>query len=471
MPLRLKSTANWPTLPVKLKLLCVDDETISHNLLNRVIKENNSIELKTAVDGLEALTILKSFCADVVITDIRMPRMDGMELLKEIRKQYPDIFTILVTGYGSIPNAVSSIKTGAYDYLSKPFDIKEIKSLLEKIAHHKALLEEDYLDLTKDRRKNDRFENIIGRDRGMFEIYKKIEDVAPTDATVLITGETGVGKELVARAIHYKSFRKENSFLELNCGAVNESLVASELFGHEKGAFTGAATMKKGYFEMADKGTLFLDEIGDVPLPVQVSLLRLLEVGAFQRVGSTRTLKADVRIVCATNKLLKDLVEENRFREDLFYRVNVVPIHIPPLRERSSDIPILVNHFVKKYSARLNKSISAISKTAMERLKTYQWPGNVRELTNVIEFIVIFCKGRTINERDLPALFHPSSSPETGNFNIQLTSRSLSQAESTLIKTVLMETGWNLKQSAKLLDVARGTLYSKIKKYDLKKEE
>jgi len=461
---------NWPPLPTKLKLLFVDDEKVLHTLFSRIMK-NSAIEIKTAFDGLEALSILTTFPADVVVTDLKMPRMDGMSLLKEIQKRYTDIFTILITGYSSIPDAVVSIKTGAYDYLSKPFDFEEIRGLIEKIAHHKSLLEQDFLDISKDQRENHRFENIIGRDPSMFEIFRKIEAVAPTDATVLITGETGAGKELVAQAIHYKSLRKENPFLDLNCGTVNEALMGSELFGHEKGAFTGAATMKKGYFEMADKGTLFLDEIGDIPLPVQVSLLRLLEEGTFQRVGSTRSMKVDVRIVCATNKSLKELVQESRFREDLFYRVNVVPIHIPPLRERSSDIPILVNHFVKKYSARLNKSISAISKTAMERLKTYQWPGNVRELTNVIEFIVIFCKGRTINESDLPALFHSSSSSETGDFNIQLSSRSLSQAESTLIETVLTETGWNLKQAANLLDIARGTLYSKIKKYDLKKEK
>jgi len=460
----------WPSLPVKLKLLLVDDEKSLHTLFSRIM-DNSAIELKTAVDGLEALDILASFPADVVITDINMPRMDGMALLKEIQKRYTDIFTILITGYSSIPDAVASIKTGAYDYLSKPFDIKEIRNLIEEIAHHKSLLEEDYLDISKDQRKTHRFENIIGRGRGMFEIFKKIEAVAPTDATVLITGETGSGKELVAQAIHYRSSRRKNPFLNLNCGAINETLVGSELFGHEKGAFTGAATMKKGYFEMADKGTLFLDEIGDMSLPIQVSLLRLLEEGTFQRVGSTQTIKVDVRIICATNKSLSELVQENRFREDFFYRVNVVPIHIPPLRERASNIPILVNHFLKKYSAKLNKNISAISKPAMERLKTYQWPGNVRELTNVIEFMVIFCKGRTINVKDLPALFHPSSSSETGNFNIQLASRSLSQAESTLIQTVLTETGWNLKQSARLLDIARGTLYSKIKKYGLKKKE
>jgi two-component system NtrC family response regulator/two-component system response regulator HydG len=470
MPTSPQCIANRLPLPTKLKLLFVDDEKNLHTSFSRIMK-NSDIELKTAFDGLEALSILRSFPADVVITDIKMPRMDGMSLLKEIQKRYTDIFTILITGYSSIPDAVVSIKTGAYGYLSKPYDCEEIRGIIETIARHKSLLEQDYLDISKEQRKNHRFENIIGRDRSMFEIFKKIEAVAPTDATVLITGETGTGKELVAQAIHYKSFRKKNPFLDLNCGTVNEALMGSELFGHEKGAFTGAATMKKGYFEMADKGTLFLDEIGDIPLPVQVSLLRLLEEGTFQRVGSTRSMKVDVRIVCATNKSLKELVEENRFREDLFYRVNVVPIHIPPLRERPSDIPVLVNHFVKIHSARINKSISAISKTAMERLKTHQWPGNVRELNNVIEFIVIFCKSRTINESDLPALFHPSSPSETGNFNIQLASRSLSQAESTLIETVLTETGWNLKQSAKLLDIARGTLYSKIKKYDLKKEE
>ncbi|MBM9521044.1 sigma-54-dependent Fis family transcriptional regulator [Desulforhopalus vacuolatus] len=461
---------NWPSLPTKLKLLFVDDEKSLHTLFFQIM-ESSDIEFKTAFDGLEALSILTSFPADVVITDIKMPRMDGISLLKEIQKRYTDIFTILITRSPSIPDAVASIKTGAHDYLSKPCDFEEIRCLIDKIAQHKNLLEQNYLYLFKDQRKNNRFENIIGRDRSMFEIFEKIEAVASTDATVLITGETGTGKELVAQAIHYKSSRKKRPFLELNCGTINEALMGSELFGHEKGAFTGAATMKKGYLEMADKGTLFLDEIGDLPLPVQVSFLRFLQEGTAQRAGSTTSMKVDVRIVCATNKSLKKLVQENSFREDFFYRVNVVPIHIPPLRERAADIPLLVNHFVEKYSAKLNKNISAISKAAMERLKTYQWPGNVKELINVIECAVMFCKGSTLKESDLPVSFHPSPPSETDNFTLQLASRSLSQAESTLIETVLEETGWNLKQSARLLDIAQETLYSKIKKYDLKREK
>lgn len=463
----LKKITTWPVLPVKLKLLFVDDENSIRDLFLRAMT-GESLEIETASNGLEALNMLKTFKADIVITDMQMPEMDGMSLLKEVRKRYSNIFIIVITGYGSVEDAVTAIKAGAYDYILKPFDFTVIKLLIEKIASHKKILEKHSFD-KKDRRRKFRFENIIGRHPSMFEIFRKIEDVARTDATVLVTGETGAGKELIAQAIHYRSRRKAAPFLELNCGAISESLVGSELFGHEKGAFTGAVSMKKGYFEMADKGTLFLDEIGDIPLPVQVSLLRLLEMGSFQRVGGTRAINVDVRIVCATNRPLAELVTENLFREDLFYRINVVPIHAPPLRERKSDIHLLADHLLKKYSVKTKKDISGISKPAMNILSRYQWPGNVRELTNIIENTVIFCKGREIIPDDLPEKLRESS--QTKKFDLRLSSRALPYAEATLIRKVLEETDWNLKQAANSLNIARGTLYSKIKKYGIKKPD
>jgi len=460
-----KKITTWPALPVKLKLLFVDDEKAILRVFRMAMK-SESLEIETASNGLDALDRLKIFHADIVITDMQMPKMNGMSLLKEIRQRYPNIFIIVITEYGFVKNTVTITKAGAYNYILKPFDFTAIKLLIEKIAYHKKILKKNNFK-KKDRRRDFRFENIVGQTPGMYEIFRKIEDVARTDATVLVTGETGAGKELVARAIHYRSRRKAAPFLDLNCGAISESLVGSELFGHEKGAFTGAVSMKKGYFETADKGTLFLDEIGDIPLPVQISLLRLLELGSFQRVGGTRTINVDVRIVCATNRPLAELVTENRFREDLFYRINVVPIHVPPLRERKTDIPLLANHFLMKYLAKTKKDITGISKSAMKILTRYEWPGNVRELTNVIENAIIFCKGREIIQDDLPEKLRASS--QIKEFDLRLSSRSLPHAEATLIHKVLEETDWNLKQAAKLLNIARGTLYSKIKKYGIER--
>ena len=453
--------------PVQRKILFVDDEESICDLFCRIM-DQEPLVIETAANGREALEMLRTFPADIVITDMNMPVMDGMELLKELKLRHPDIFTIVITGYGSVEDAVTAIKAGAYDYILKPFDFAAITLLIKKIAAHKEILERHSTD-KEDRRRDFRFENIIGQHPSMYEIFQKIEDVAGSDATVLITGETGTGKDLIAKEIHYRGHRKTGQFLDLNCGAISESLVHSELFGHEKGAFTGAVSLKKGYFEMADKGTLFLDEIGDVPLSVQVALLRCLEQGTFQRVGGTRTLHADVRIVCATNRPLAELVTKNRFREDLFYRINVVPIHIPPLRGRKTDIPLLANHFLQKYSKKNRKQDLKISHAAMENLVLYRWPGNIRELTNVIENAVIFCKGKEILPDHLPQALRASI--RQTDFDLKLSSRSLSHAEEILIRNVLRETDWNLKQAATSLGIARGTLYSKIKKYGLQKAE
>ena len=450
----------------KIKLLFVDDEKGYRQSFRRTMRKEKTLLLETASDGVEALKRLEIFPADIVITDVRMPNMDGLALLEEIKMRYPDIFIVMVTGYGTIEDAVNAMKVGAYDYILKPFDFDTIRMVIEKITGHKAILEKSIFP-REERRKGYRFENIIGQDPAMFQVFQEIVDVAHSNATILVTGETGTGKELVAESIHFKSPRRNGPLIRVNCAAFTETLINSELFGHEKGAFTGATAQKKGQFELADGGTIFLDEIGDISLPTQISLLRILESKTFQRVGGTRTLKVDTRIICATNKNLSDAVKEKLFREDLFYRINVVSIHIPPLRERKSDIPLLANHFLKKYCTETKKNIPRISRAVMNILIRYDWPGNVRELANIIENAVIFCKGKELIPANLPEKLRKNT--QRKGFTLGLPSRSLPLAESTMICKVLEETNWNMKQAAMELDIARGTLYSKIKKYRIEK--
>jgi len=448
------------------KLLFVDDEGSIRSLFRRGMGQDENILLETASDGKEALKKLKTFPADIVITDVKMPNMDGLTLLEEIRIRYPDIYVVILTGYGSIEDAVKAMKAEAYDYILKPFNFDVVRIVIEKITGQKRIFEKSIF-LGKERRKGYRFENIIGQDPKMFEIFQKIMDVADTNATVLITGESGTGKELIADAIHFRSPRRSEPLVRVNCAALTETMINSELFGHEKGAFTGAISQKKGYFELADGGSIFLDEIGDVPITTQISFLRVLESGTFQRVGGANTLKTDTRVICATNKDLSHAVKEKLFREDLFYRINVVPIHMPPLRERKSDVPLLANHFLRKYCAETKKNIPRISRAAMNILIRYDWPGNVRELANIVENAVIFCKGKEITPANLPEELRKTTQKK--GFTLELSSRSLYLAEASMIHKVLDETNWNLKQVAKQLDIARGTLYSKMKKYGIEK--
>jgi len=430
--------------------------------------QDENVLLETAPDGKEALKKLKTFPAEIVITDVKMPNMDGLTLLEEIRIRYPDIFVVILTAYGSIEDAVKAMKAEAYDYILKPFDFDVIRMMIEKITDHKAIIEKNIFP-GKERRKGYRFENIIGQDPKMFEIFQKIMDVAETNATVLITGESGTGKELIADSIHFGSPRRSQPLIKVNCAALTETLINSELFGHEKGAFTGATAQKRGHFELADRGTIFLDEIGDIPLPTQISLLRVLESKTFQRVGGTTTLKVDTRVICATNKDLSHAVKEKLFREDLFYRINVVTIHMPPLRERKSDIPLLANQLLKKYCTETKKNIHRISKAAMNILIRYNWPGNVRELANIIENAVIFCKERELIPANLPKELRETTQKK--GFTLGFSSRSLTLAEATTIHNVLEETNWNLKQAAKEMEIAPGTLYSKMKKYGIIRSE
>ncbi|MDP2644877.1 MAG: sigma-54 dependent transcriptional regulator [Desulfobacterales bacterium] len=453
-------------MPSKTKILFVDDDPAVRRLFSAGLRTEKALEIESASNGRDALQKLAGFPADIVISDVQMPQMDGMTLLDEIRARYPDIFVLLITGQGAIEESVKAMKAGAYDYLLKPFDFKKIRRILARITDQKSALLKS-LPSAKEQRQKHRFENIIGQDPKIFDIFQRVENVAAANATVLITGETGTGKELIADAIHYKSPRRNGPFVKVNCAALTETLINSELFGHEKGAFTGATAQKKGHFEIGDKGDIFLDEIGDIPASTQTSLLRVLETGTFQRVGGTQTLQVDARFICATNKDLSKMVKENLFREDLLYRIKVVSLHMPPLRERKGDILILARHYLKIHCDRSEKKTPPISREAIEMLNRYDWPGNVRELVNVMEHAMIFCKGSAITPADLPE--DMTGSLQKKPFKFTISSRSLHEAEAVIILKVLQETNWNLKQAAKELDIARGTLYGKMKKYGFEK--
>jgi DNA-binding NtrC family response regulator len=355
------------------------------------------------------------------------------------------------------------MKAGAYDYILKPFDATSLQMQLEKILRHRQLLHSDDPEGVAAAQ----FENMIGQEPAMYELFENIRRIAPTNATVLIRGESGCGKELIAAAIHHRSSRRDRDFIPVNCAALTDSLITSALFGHEKGAFTGAATRKAGFFERAHGGTIFLDEIGDIPLQTQIALLRVLELGTFQRVGGTETIQVDTRIICATNKDLEVAMREKTFREDLYYRLNVVTLLVPPLRERRSDVILLARYFLRKFSLSHARPVAAISPSALTLLNAYPWPGNIRELANAIERAVVFCKDAELRPEHFPDELRQTV--PTGDFNLTLTSSALPEIEAEVIRKVLEAKQWNLSQAAAALGIARGTLYSKIKSYSIQK--
>jgi len=416
----------------------------------------------TARNGLEALEKLKERYFNIAIVDLKMPKMGGMELLEVMKERYPQTLVVILTGYGTIKNAVEAMKKGAHSYLIKPFRPDEIILIASKITEEENLREENRFL----RQELEKKEEIITQNKKMRRLKELIEQVARTEATVLITGETGTGKELVARSIYQNSPRKKNLFVKVNCAALAEGVLESELFGHERGAFTDAYIQKKGRFELADRGTLFLDEIGDIPLATQVKLLRVLQEGEFERVGAEETIKVDVRIIAATNQNLPQAIREKRFREDLFYRLNVVNLELPPLRERREDIPLLAQYLLRKHG-RLNKQVEGISKEALDCLISYSWPGNIRELENTIERAVILAKEPLIKKEDLSLPSGDIVSLDKASFS--LGSKSLRKVERNLLATVLEETKWNLSKAAQILEISRTTLYSKIKKHKLTK--
>jgi DNA-binding NtrC family response regulator len=437
----------------KATILIVDDEDGIRDSMRMLLKDQ--YRLVFSGNGREALKLFKSESPDLVLLDIRLPEIDGLEVLSRMKDLDPEAEVIMLTALNTINYAVSAMKAGAYDYLTKPFDIEAIQSIIEKVLEKKSLRKQN-LYLREEIEKKYSFEKIVGRSKPIKEIFNLIGQVAKSDSTVLIYGESGTGKELVARAIHNLSKRKEKLFVPVNCAAIPENLLESELFGHERGAFTGAFDRKLGKFEIADGGTLFLDEIGSLPLPMQGKLLRVLQEKEIERVGGTKTIPVDVRIISATNSDLS----KDRFREDLFFRLNVIPILIPPLRERREDIRLLMEHFLGIYNREFGKKIKGFTKGAEAAFVNYSWPGNVRELSNLIERLAVLQNEGSISVEHLPreVIEGESAAPVSSEFNdLDLRSASM-KFESAFIKKALLKAGGNKGQAAKMLGIHRNTL-------------
>jgi len=443
------------------KILIVDDELIMRESLAGWL-ERDGHQIDKAASGEEALEMLEKTRYDILLLDIKMDGMSGLDVLKQVHENDPDVAVVMITAYGSVSTAIEAMKNGAFDYLMKPFDPNELGLLIEKIIDRQAQ-DRETLFLKEEYRERTRFESMLGQSRAMQEVFRLIEDVASTDSTVLITGETGTGKGLAAKAIHSKSPRCDGPFVAINCGAFPEHLLESELFGHQKGAFTDAKASKKGRLELAHGGTLFLDEIGEISMRMQIDLLRVMEDRVFYRVGGTQPIEADFRVIAATNKDLAQAIRDRTFRQDLFYRLNVISFVMPPLRDRKEDIPILAEHFLHRFSQESNKNIDKISREAMDEMMLYEWPGNVRELENAIERAVVVGKGRTVQPQDLPIF-----SPEHRTI---AAARSLQEVEKAHILTILEESDWNIKKSADILRIDRSTLYSKIKRYGIRRPD
>jgi len=450
-------------MPPQIRILVVDDDEVTCNLLEEVLSKEG-YKVHKALSGREAIEKGEGRPYDVVLTDIKMVDVDGMEVLRAYRQMSPDTIIIMMTAFGSIETAIRAIKEGAYDYVSKPFKLEEIKLTIQRALEQRRLVEEN-LYYRQELITKYKLDNIVGRSPQMLQVYKTIARVAESRSTVLITGESGTGKELVARAIHFNSPRASGPFVAVDCSSLAETLLESELFGHVRGAFTGAVTAKKGLFEEADRGTCFLDEIGDISLSMQAKLLRVLQEHEVKRVGGTETIKVDVRVVAATNKDLEKEVAEKRFREDLFYRLNVVSLHLPALRERSEDIPLLADHFLRKYASENKKPVCRISPEAMDLLVRYHWPGNVRELENIIERAATLSNHNLILPEDLPRRLQMAPSPVIlSGFPSRIP---LSELEKLYIEKVLEETGGNKKKAAEILGINRRTLYRMATRYGI----
>ena len=441
------------------RILVVDDEEAMRESLNDWLKEDG-YEVGLAAGGQEAIDMVRDEPWEIILLDLKMPGMNGLETLKHLKEVRPDAEILMMTAYATVDTAVQAMKEGAFDYLVKPFDPDEVEILIKKIVKHKELILENIL-LRKKLEEREQFDEIIGKSDAMQQIFELIERVAPTDSTVLITGESGTGKEMIAQAIHGNSGRCYMPLIAVSCGALPESLLESELFGYEKGAFTGVEHTKRGRFEMAHKGTLFLDEIGDISLKTQVDLLRVLQQKGFSRLGSEESIEVDVRILAATNRDLEKAIIENRFRKDLFYRLNVISIHVPPLRERKEDIPLLAKASVRKCCLELNKDEVNIAPSAMKLLMNYDWPGNVRELENIIERALVIGGGKEIAATDIP---FRGREPMRGQLP-----KSLKSMEKIHIERVIEEADWNISRAARELDIDRQTLYNKIEKYEIKR--
>jgi DNA-binding NtrC family response regulator len=441
-------------------LIVDDEESFRAHLMRLFVRRGYAVA--DAANGAEALALAEQRQFDVVLLDIVLPGLDGIEVLRTLKERASETQVIMMTGNATVSNAIASMKLGAYDYLTKPFEFEELFILIERACELSALRQESKaLHLELDRQRQ--FDEFVGSESKTLAVLALLEKVAPTDSTVLITGETGTGKELIAKAIHRQSLRHSKPFVVANCSAMQETLLESEMFGYEKGAFTGAVKNKSGLIEVANTGTIFLDEVGDLQPNLQIKLLRFLENGEFRPVGSTHSRRADVRVIAATNRDVKKLMGEEKFREDLFYRLNVINIQLPPLRERRDDVEALVDYFLKKMCATMGKCVTHLEKDALEALKQYDWPGNVRELENVIERAVILASANAITIDDLPAdLIHPTA------FSLpQSNDNSLAAIERDHILKILTETSGNKAKAARILGITKKTLYAKLHQYAL----
>ncbi len=442
----------------KVSILIVDDEeSVRDSLYNWFIDDGYNVSC--AEDGKHALKLLESDSIDIVLADIKMPGMDGMELQKRIKTLSREPVFIIMTAFASVDSAVQALKNGAFDYVTKPFDPDDLSHLVRNAAQQVSLRDENETLKEKITSLAD-VEDIVGESDALKKVLKDVESIAQSSSSVIITGESGTGKELIARAIHSNSSRKYFPLVSVHCGALTESLLESELFGHERGAFTGASFTRKGRFEMADGGTIFLDEIATISPKMQVELLRVLESKTFMRVGGNKELSSDFRVICATNRDLGSMVRSGTFREDLFYRLNVLNIKIPPLRKRKEDIPLLVNHFISKYCRSMSRDLLTIESSALNHLMNFEFPGNVRELENMIERAIVVGNGKEIRLRDLPM----------GQEMMSSSVESLDELERTHVEKILKKYDWNISRSARALNVDRATLYNKIKRFNLRKK-
>jgi DNA-binding NtrC family response regulator len=462
------------------RILVVDDEMIVCESCQRILQEEN-YEVECVFSGQEAIERMKANPFDIVITDLKMPGIDGMEVLKSIREDYPDTVVIMITGFSTVETAVEAMKLGAFDYIPKPFTPDEVSIVVKKALEKRSLLLEN-IYLRQELREKYGFHNIVGKSKKMQEIYRIIGKVAMTDSTVLIYGQSGTGKELIARAVHFNSPRREKPFVPVDCAVLSENLLESELFGHIRGSFTGAVTTKPGLFEVADGGTLFLDEVGNISLAIQAKLLRVLQEREFTPVGGTKAKKVDIRLIAATNKDLEKMIHDETFREDLYYRLNIVPITLPLLKDRQEDIPLLASHFLKKYAEEMGKAIKGFTPEAMKRLMRYPWPGNVRELENVVERSVVMIDDEMVRpehlilprtqEKEEPVEVQaPHTSDELKEVKKHLREKAVEDVERAFVISALERNKWNVTRAAEEVGMLRPNFQALMKKYNLRVRE
>ncbi|MGA1844618.1 MAG: sigma-54-dependent transcriptional regulator [bacterium] len=446
------------------RILIVDNEPNFLRLISSTLTEEG-YEVAVAEDGIHALNIMDNQVFDLVFSDLVMPEMDGLELMERIRSKYPSIPFIMISGASTVEQAVEAMKRGAYDFITKPFDLKQIRIIIRKALDYGALYRE--LDhLRKEVQERYQFHNIIGKSKKMQRLFDFVEQVADSSANILIEGESGTGKEMLARAIHYSSSRRDKPFFPIDCGSLTETLLESELFGHVKGAFTGATYARPGIFEAAHGGTVFLDEVGDTPLSTQSKLLRVIQEKELKPVGSDQIKKVDVRIICATNRDLKRAASQGSFRKDLYYRIATIPLVLPPLRERMEDIPVLVNHFIERYATMNKKKVKGITREALIILMEYRWPGNIRELEHVIERAVLITRGSMIKPKEI-YLDHSYVNHEIGIDNPESLTNIMDKTEKEHIIKALERVNFNRSKAAKILRISRRTLYDKLEKYGI----